>query len=69
MNMIMCGEPCVHQQDGCCCLNGAGIITNAALSPCRYFTPKDGDNNEYRSKSSHAYSGDRYMPPLQRGQK
>lgn len=41
MNMILCSEPCIHQHDGCCALHGAGKITNAALSPCRYFTPQD----------------------------
>ncbi|MFR4024244.1 MAG: hypothetical protein ACLTZI_15655 [[Eubacterium] siraeum] len=26
MNMIICGEPCIHQHDGCCGLHGAGVI-------------------------------------------
>lgn len=41
MNMILCSEPCMHQHDGCCALDGAGVITNSLLSPCRYFTPLD----------------------------
>lgn len=41
MNMIICGEPCIHQHDGCCGLHGAGMITNTTVSPCRYFSPKE----------------------------
>ncbi len=57
MNMIICGEPCEHQHDGCCGLQGAGIITNAALSPCRYFSPKDklsarAENRTYKGKTN-----------------
>ena len=53
MNMILCSEPCVHQQDGCCGLNGAGLITNAALSPCRYFSPKDIESYEKKDISDN----------------
>ncbi|MBQ8791717.1 MAG: hypothetical protein IJZ51_10470 [Ruminiclostridium sp.] len=57
MNMIICSEPCRHQSDGCCLLKGAGVITNASLSPCRYFTPKDDDpNNYYRCKKGDGYA-------------
>lgn len=58
MNMILCSEPCVHQHDGCCGLNGTGIITNAALSPCRYFTPQDStqyaDRKNTEKRDKHA---------------
>lgn len=45
MNIIPCGEQCVHQKDGCCGLEKPLAIINsktAAEKGCLYFTPEAG---------------------------
>lgn len=59
MNMIICTEPCIHQHDGCCGLHGAGVITNTAVSACRYFSPKEVDSYAGKKRTSDPKSTDK----------
>ncbi len=60
MNMILCSEPCIHQQDGVCSLEGEGRITNAA-GGCCYFAPnhkKLTQTGEYNADTNGKYVQD-----------
>ncbi|MCH5324949.1 MAG: hypothetical protein J1E39_06995 [Eubacterium sp.] len=50
MNMILCSEPCRHQRDGVCSLEGEGTITNAAINGCCYFAPREGKTKQAGEK-------------------
>lgn len=51
MNLILCSEPCCHQKDGYCRLEGNAKITNALASPCCYFQSTDENNKKKENKS------------------
>ncbi len=62
MNFIICGEPCKHQREGYCALEGTAVITNTTLSSCRYFQPLDTAITDNGEGDYHAYKN---RTPLQ----
>ncbi len=57
MNMINCGERCLHQKNGYCMLDGRAKISDSAGSGCCYFRREETDKKAVSEVTSENDKG------------